>query len=227
MRKVVLVLFLFTFMYSGNAQTHEIGVFLGGANYIGDIGATNYINPNTAAFGLLYKWNKSSRYSWRASITIADIVGDDENADISSRQQRDFEFRNTIKEVSVGLEFNFLEFNLHNFSKPITPYIYGGVSYFNSKEIFFDNGIAISNGNRNTFAIPMVLGIKGKIGQRIIIGAEVGARYTLTDNLDGSNPDTNQPIFRFGNLNSDDWYVFSGITLTYTFGKKPCYYCFE
>ncbi|NER12579.1 hypothetical protein GWK08_03935 [Leptobacterium flavescens] len=228
MRKIVLILFLLTGMGLSKAQTHELGVFLGGSNYVGDIGATNHINPNQLAFGVLYKWNKSSRYSWRASFTVSDIVGDDADSDIRARNQRGFEFRNTVRELSVGLEFNFLEFNLHNFSKPITPYLYGGLSYFNSSELFFDNGVAIGNGNRNTFAIPMTLGIKGKLGQRIIIGAEVGARYTFTDNLDGSNPrDAATTQFRFGGLNTDDWYVFSGITITYTFGKKPCYYCFE
>ena len=30
-------------------------------------------------------------------------------------------------------------------------------------------------------------------------------------------------IVRFGNFNNNDWYVFSGFTLTYTFGRKPCY----
>ena len=29
--------------------------------------------------------------------------------------------------------------------------------------------------------------------------------------------------WRFGNLNSNDWYVFSGVTITYTFGQNPCF----
>ena len=32
---------------------------------------------------------------------------------------------------------------------------------------------------------------------------------------------------RFGNLNSNDWYVFSGISFTYTFTRKPCKDCFD
>ena len=58
--------------------------------------------------------------------------------------------------------------------------------------------------------------------QNFVIGAEVGFRYTFTDNLDGSNPkNDNFETLRFGNLNSNDWYVFTGLTLTYTFGKNP------
>jgi hypothetical protein len=37
----------------------------------------------------------------------------------------------------------------------------------------------------------------------------------LTDNIDGS---FNQ---NFGNINNNDWYVFTGATLTYTLGQNP------
>lgn len=70
----------------------------------------------------------------------------------------------------------------------------------------------------------MIIGLKTRLVQNLIIGVEVGARYTFTDNLDGSNPiNDNFETLRFGNLNSNDWYVFSGFTLTYTFGKNPCF----
>ena len=70
----------------------------------------------------------------------------------------------------------------------------------------------------------MIVGIKTNITENLILGAEVGARYTFTDNLDGSNPKNENLIpLRFGNIDTNDWYVFSGLTLTYTFGNKPCY----
>ncbi len=39
---------------STNAQIHEVGVFIGGSNFIGDVGPTTYVSPNEPAFGLLY-----------------------------------------------------------------------------------------------------------------------------------------------------------------------------
>ncbi len=70
----------------------------------------------------------------------------------------------------------------------------------------------------------MILGIKSNITPNLILGAEVGVRYTFTDNLDGSNPkNEGLQTLKFGNTNSNDWYVFTGFTLTYTFGEKPCY----
>ena len=72
----------------------------------------------------------------------------------------------------------------------------------------------------------MIVGYKTTLGQNFVLAAEIGARYTFTDNLDGSNPNKvseNKDDVSFGNINNNDWYVFTGITLTFTFGRKPCY----
>ena len=49
------------FILSGPAvsQTYEIGPLVGGTNFIGDVGRTNYVYPNTLGFGGLFKWNRS------------------------------------------------------------------------------------------------------------------------------------------------------------------------
>jgi hypothetical protein len=203
------------------AQIHEVGVFLGGSNYIGDIGPTTYIAPNEPAFGLLYKWNKSPRHSYRFSYTQSDITSNDLDSDEASRNQRGYLFENNLKEVSLGLEFNFFDFNLHELSTKITPYVFSGVNYFSAKYTLTNTKADISvegrTERRKSIAIPMVVGIKSNITPRFVLALETGARYTLTDNIDGS---FNQ---QFGNINNNDWYVFSGVTLTYTFGEKPCY----
>ncbi|WP_313791490.1 DUF6089 family protein [Lacinutrix neustonica] len=53
-------------------------------------------------------------------------------------------------------------------------------------------------------------------------------RYTFSDEIDGSVPDAKEAVAlnSFGNLNNNDWYTFTGITLTYTFGRNPCF-CIE
>lgn len=207
-----------------NAQIHEVGVFLGGSNFIGDVGKTNYVSPNEVAFGLLYKWNKSPRHSYRVSYTQTELSANDLDSDVPGRSLRGYEFKNSIKEFSAGLEFDFFDFNLHDGKRKVTPYVYSGLTYFSYEELFYINGIVKEDYVESTFAIPMTLGIKTTIIDQWILGIEVGARYTFTDNIDGSNPkNKNLETLKFGNINSNDWYVFSGITLTYTFGNKPCY----
>lgn len=205
-----------------NAQIHEIGVFVGGSNYVGDIGPTTYINPNEMAYGLLYKWNKSPRHAWRFSYTKTKLAADDKNATTGARKQRNFSFENSFHEVSAGLEFNFLKFDQHNFDKIWTPYVYSGLSYARYDGLYFENNNYPKKSQTQTaIAIPMIVGVKAKVLDNWVFGAEVGARYSFKDDIDGSNPKDKPTVF--GNVNSNDWYVFSGFTLTYTFGEKPCY----
>jgi hypothetical protein len=57
-----------------------------------------------------------------------------------------------------------------------------------------------------------------------VIGFEVGARNSFADDIDGSKPKSSKySDLKFGNLTSKDWCVFTGFTLTYTFGDKPCF----
>lgn len=223
----LLLLFFFPFTH---AQTYEIGGLLGGANYIGEIGPTTYINPNTPAFGALFRWNRSERHSFRFSAMYASIKSDDANSKETRRQQRDYSFKNNIKELALGMEYTFWEFNTHHTQPQNSPYLYTGITYFNYESLFLSQNNEMQKyGNNWALAIPMVVGYKMTVGRYMVFGFEIGARYTFTDNLDGSNPtgdlDSNQSL-KFGNINSNDWYVFTGINLTVMFGRKPCYCVF-
>ncbi len=226
MRHFAVAILLITCSFLGHSQTYEIGGFLGGSNFIGDVGKTTYIAPNRVAFGGIFKWNRSARHSFRGSIMITELHGDDAESPEERRKQRDYSFNSSILELSAGIEFTFWEFNLHSGYPQTTPYLYTGITYF-SFDSPYNRGDILSNYDRNrNFAIPMVLGIKTSIGTRFVLGFEIGARYTFTDGIDGSVPAGNladEEDLYFGNINSNDWYVFTGFTLTVSFGRKPCY----
>ncbi|WP_333877337.1 type IX secretion system protein PorG [Flavobacterium sp.] len=225
MKRILVLFFGLIFQNFLNAQIHEIGLFLGGSNFIGDVGKTNYISPNEPAIGILYKWNKSPRHSYRFSYTQTTLSGNDADSEVPGRYARGYRFKNNIKELSAGMEFNFFEFNLHEeLDKIVTPYVYTGLAYFAYNELYVVNGITKKDYTEGSLAIPMTVGIKSNVIKNFVLGLEVGARYTFTDNLDGSLPkNENLAPLQFGNINSKDWYVFTGFTLTYTFGDKPCY----
>jgi len=212
-----------------NSQTYEIGGFLGAANYIGDVGKTTYIAPKTPVFGALFKWNRSARHSFRGSIIYAKIEGDDSASKESRRNERGYKFENSITEISVGLEFTFWDFNLYSGKPTSTPYLYTGLTFFRYNDLYKRaDDIIVTRDSSGAVAIPMTVGYKSTLGSKFVIAAEIGARYTFTDNLDGSNPSGSDEIdsLQFGNINNNDWYVFTGITLTYTFGRKPCFCTF-
>ena len=226
MRYLTLLIVFVLNCYVLPAQIYEVGIFAGGSNFIGDVGSTNYISPNQPAIGAIFKWNRSPRHSFRATIIFSDLEGLDSKSSDPRRKQRDYSFNNSILEISAGMEFTFWDFDLHEVGVQGTPYLYTGITAANHDNFYFnDNGVITSeNTNSWAYGIPMVLGYKTNITNHLILAAEIGARYTFTDEIDGSVPDAEfRERFSFGNTNSNDWYVFSGFTLTYTFGRRPCY----
>lgn len=226
MRYIFLVIFISLFANKATAQMYEVGFFLGTSNFIGDVGDTRYIAPQKPAGGLMLKWNRSKRHSFRASVLFTELEGQDKDSDDPRRQARDYMFKNSIIEISAGMEFTFLDFDLQSQDSQMTPYLFTGISTARHKNYFFDNGIQTSENTYDwAFGIPMVLGVKMTTFPGLNLAAEIGVRYTFSDKLDGSVPGdaSRKELYSFGNINSNDWYVFSGITLTYTFGQRPCY----
>ncbi len=226
-RLVIIILFSSYFSFG---QIHEFGVFLGGSNAIADVGSEVYVKPNNIAVGAIYKWNRSARHSYRVSMIYSSITGDDSKSSESRRKKRDFSFKNEVKEITAGMEFTFWNFDLHDqhsYAIKTTPYLFTGLSYFNYDALALNSDSVIEEYNsHSSLAIPMVFGVKSAITKQLILAIEIGARYTFTDDLDGSNPVKEKESIeslKFGNINSNDWYVFSGVTLTYTFGKNPCF----
>lgn len=227
LKKMTKIQQLIGFLFFGSllqAQIHEAGVFLGGSNYIGDVGSTSYINPNKLAFGVLYRWNKSPRHSYRFSYTQAKLAANDAKSEEIGRKQRNLNFENSVKEVSLAIEFNFFDFNLHQLNPKITPYVATGLSYTMYNGMYLNLNNIVKDQNRATLAVPIHLGIKTNIKKRFVLSLEVGARYTFSEDLDGSySKNKNLQQFNFGKINNKDWYVFSGALLTYTFGENPCF----
>lgn len=216
-----------------SAQTYEAGLMLGGTNFVGDVGSASFTKPrdylsrDKISYGAILKWNRSPRHAFRFSAMRINTFDDDRRSDEPRRINRGYAFETSLNELSLGLEFNFFEWDLHELKRPLfTPYIYTGPTYFFTNEFYVENNELVEGESTSNFAIPLVFGVKGTLSRHWILAAEFGARYTFTDNLDGSAPDeinsqTNYPTF--GNSNMNDWYIFTGITLTYTFGRKPCY----
>ena len=136
--KLILIGLLFISSLSFS-QIYEIGGFVGGSNFIGDVGSTQFVNPNKVAFGGLFKWNRSPRHSLRASLTYSTLSADDALSSDPRRKLRANSFNADILEASVGLEFNFLDFDLHTATPMSTPYIYTGISMANHPNFYFTN----------------------------------------------------------------------------------------
>lgn len=221
MKNSIILLTLLIFSGILHGQVYEAGVVIGGSNYIGDIGRTNYIYPNKIAGGLVFKYNWNPRIALRATYSYLPIEASDLDADTDFKRARRLEFRNTIHELAVGLEYNFYEYDLSSDDKTWTPYILLELAAFNYNYIVSEpTPDQFLYDSKNAFAIPFGLGIKSKLIGDLAISFETRFRYTFNDDLDYTK--STIPRLDFGGTNSD-WYVFTGVSLLYTFGRPACY----
>lgn len=221
--KRLLLAYLFLFITStASAQLYEIGVFAGGSNYIGDIGPTTYINPNFPAAGGILKFNYTSRINFRGTLILTDLISKDAKSSSSFRAQRGFSMRNRVIEASGGIEFNFFKYSMNKIGYSQTPYIIVQASAVNYRTYTVDSDGFAANGRKFGFFPSFGLGYKMRIAENFAGSLETSFRYAYSDDID----QTSTSNINVGNVNSDDWYVFTGITLTYGFGRPGCYKTF-
>ena len=214
MKKIVLTFSFLLFSLASFSQINELGIFAGGSNFIGDIGRTTYIYPNSPAVGLIYKWNLHPHFSLRAAYTYSRIKGDDAQSDNSFRKVRDLSFSNDLHELVAGMEYHFFKYNLSKTGHTHTPYLFA--------EIGATNYGTFEDSRTFNFAMPFGAGFKTILAPNVGIGLELGFRYTFKDDLDGYPFDPDSPNIQI-NPNNNDWYVFTGITLVFAFGREGCY----
>jgi hypothetical protein len=219
-KRLILLLFI---CVSSNclSQINEIGFFIGGVNYVGDVGTTNYIRPNNTGGTILFKYNLNPRIAIRGNFSYFNLLGNDADSENKIRQQRGESFKNSINEFAVGIEYNFYKYDLSSRDHISTPYILLQMAAVDYETPRLQNPDSSYKFTRNTsVSIPFGIGFKTKVYGKIAFAIETTFRYTFTDELDYS---TN----RFSDFDyagtSNDWYMFSGISLVYTFGRPACF----
>lgn len=221
MKNHLLIVFFTSISIALVGQVHEVGGFIGGTNYVGDIGRTNYIYPNTLAGAIIYKWNWNPRIALRATYSYLPIAGNDKNADTDFKVSRGIEFSNTIHELAVGMEYNFYEYDLSSDDKFSTPYILLELAAFNYKSPRVETAPnQYLYTNKTSYTVPFGVGYKSRLYGALAFAIEAKLSYTFEDDLDystGRIPSLNY----VGNGN--DWYMFTGVSLVYTFGRPACY----
>lgn len=255
MRRLFLFVFILCFSQLTFAQRHELGIFAGGANVIGDISKANYINPFPTrvekggslylpiSIGGLYRFNINPQMGFRANISYSKVGAGDHTAKEYYKIQRNKTFKNNIVEGSLMFEYNFFNIN-DDQEKAQSPYIFVGVGAFSAKGKEYDydgtNNVIIEKTKYNTdLTIPFGVGYKVRFNYNWILSFETGVRYTNVDYIDynkgkftqnftdavadGVIPSEEYNKRIYGNTSNKDWYVLSGITLTYSFGRPACY----
>lgn len=203
-----LIIFITLFStISGVAQrkktSSELGLFLGGSYYIGDLNPNGHFSQFTKpAGGLIYRYNFYSRYSVRLNALYGNIEAHDSYSDSPSQVQRNLNFKSDIIELSAQFEFNFQNFEIGSDKKMVSPYIFLGLGgfFFNPKGKYLDGWVGLRDlrtegqglkggAKKNRYSkiqisVPFGLGVKAVFSKGIGIAFEWGMRKTFTDYLD-------------------------------------------
>ena len=156
----------------------ELGGMAGGCFYMGD---ANYITPlkNTAMVGgLLARYNFNPRMVVKGDLAIGHIQGSTE--DIANQFPGDGHstFERTVYELGAQFEYNFFAYGTgagYKDSRKLTPYILAGIGLTYAPKPA-EHVWAMN--------IPVGMGVKYKLAERINIGVEWTVRFTTTDKLD-------------------------------------------
>jgi hypothetical protein len=228
MGKTFIILVFILVATNSFAQLHEVGLSIGGSNYVGDIGPTNLIRHNAPAVGLLYKYNRNPRVSYRVSLSAMKIKAHNSDSRNEIKQQFNTPVNKTITEITAGIDFNFLEYEISHWKKTHTPYLIFELAAFHYKKAI---GTADDYRYKSQMgiALPLGVGYKIQVATNFIIGFETRIRYSFTDDIDDSQFYKNGILkdhpenSKFGNPDKKDWYACTGFTITYTFGRALSY----
>ena len=179
-----------TFQYC-LAQSVELGVSVGAANYFGDLAPTPVISETKGAAGVFGRINLSSSWAWTNSIMYAQVSGNDNNFDFNAA--RNLNFKTDIYEYSSVIEFNYLKYGVGVLDKRFTSYLFTGISIFGFNPLGYYKGQWYNlkdfqtegvNYQTTAFAIPFGIGVKWILNKNFNFEGQFGFRKTFTDYLD-------------------------------------------
>lgn len=227
-----------------NKSNWELGLASGLTQYVGEL-STTIPHPKTwkPYYGPSVRFTVNPYWSARFIGTYGAIAGDDALARGYAHKQRNLSFKSDIAEASLQFDWNILGFEPINKRKPLTPFLFTGISFyhFNPKALYkgqwYDLQPLGTEGQGipgygpkyklNQISIPFGGGIKyafrASDGNYISLTAEMSMHKTFTDYLDDVSGTylpldylarNNGPMAAELSIRADEYY---GYPLDYTF----------
>jgi outer membrane protein W len=209
--------------------TSEIGIGLGATNYRGEVSPKYQLQNSRPAFTAFYRKDISVPVTLRGGFTAGFLRAADDNVKGVNggvpplQNYRQVNTKGSLLEASAVMEYNFLDYHYRTDKIHFTPYLFAGVAAFYANTTTVTNNPALEpafnrEGSMVGFAIPAGVGFKYALSKHINLGLEAGVRKTFTDQLD--HLEEQDPLLV--NRHTQDWYYYSGISLSYTFYKILC-----
>lgn len=204
----------------------ELGAGAGGCFYLGDANSTPFRNLSGMG-GVIARYLFNPRMALKADLAVGHIHGSTDGlyfpSDANSGTPEGGEpgrasFSRAVIDLGVQFEFNFWGYGMgggYKEHKRITPYMLIGAGL-----TFAPKPVDTAAG----FNIPVGVGVKYKLKERVNIGLEWSVRFTTTDKLDVSEPSgvrLDDPYgVRSSGFKNKDCYSFLMVYLTYDLFPK-------
>ncbi|MBB1285473.1 outer membrane beta-barrel protein [Flavisolibacter sp. BT320] len=192
-------------LFSQNSivQEGEFGFGLGAAHYFGDLNTRAKLNRPKLAAGLFFRKNFGNYIALRLAGNFAQLgYSDVYNTHNEAMKRRNLSFNTNVWELALQGDFNFYRFMPGDPDFSFTPYVTLGVSAFsfdpyaylkdekyNLRQLGTEGQGSTLYPDRKQYgtmalAIPLGVGLKYALNDRINLGFEVLYRFTNTDYLD-------------------------------------------
>lgn len=207
--KIAALILLISISGKANAQAQnleyvqkgEFGITFGMAHYFGDLNTRASINRPKPALGAFFRKQFGNYVGLRLSAHYTQVGYSDIYSKNDYQKTRNLSFNSNIWEVALQGDFNFFKFIPTDPNYAFTPYVTLGVGVFTYDPYAYTNGekeylrplgtegqLIGYNGRKpyNTLAvcIPLGVGMKFNLTEKINFSFELAHRFTTTDYLD-------------------------------------------
>jgi len=196
----------------------EIGAGAGGSFYMGDANKGLLFKNTRPSAGVVFRYNANFRWAFKADLAWAGISGSSNGLKNAFPNNAGADFNRDVIDLGGQMEFNFFpysdEYTYLN-AKRLTPYLMLGL------------GLTIaSEGNEAFYGmnVPIGIGAKYKLKERLNLGIEFSFRKLFGDGLEGVGLLDDPYELNGSRMKNNDWYSMVMFSITWDFGLRcmPC-----
>ena len=159
----------------------ELGGMMGGCFYMGDANYTTPFKDVAMVGGVLARYNINPRMAVKGDLAVGRIKGSTKGMENKFPNGGHSTFSRNVFELGAQFECNLFAYGTgagYKDSRRLAPYMLAGIGMTYAPKPA--NHVVAMN-------IPLGLGVKYKLAERLNVGAEWSMRFTTSDKLDVTN----------------------------------------
>lgn len=226
MRRLLTLMVILLTLTPGTALLHaqeesyrfDLGGGLGMGGYLGDLNESNPFKRPGFTADAAFRYRFDTRWALTTMLGYSALSGNSADLGTALPGGAEYTFKSSVVDLTERVEVNFFAFGIGETYKQLrrwSPYLALGL------------GMAVSSCEGTVhaaFVVPMAVGLKYKLRERLNMGLEFSMTKAFGDRLDGDIRDLYQVKSSF--LKNTDWYSRLALSISYEFGLRcpTCHY---